>query len=293
MQMVKNATLQEGAGDSHAHEESTGLESVDCDRVEELCHELAQCSPAAWTSVRKVGPGRERPCQANLSIPYLQQYLKLHKIDVQDSIERNLESVIGVALKRKQAKETKARIRQAMRIAADKMFKESQEKTRQSTGVALLAPISPAPDEMIDRGLAEMLQPSANDILYDLGCGDGRWLVAAAARYGCQCVGIEVDEERIDLARKLAKEHNVESKVSIRKGNLIDADIRDATMIVAYLFPEGVAQLGQTICGRVREGIPLLLPGFAIPESSGDTKQPMLQRKSRISDGRPMYLYSV
>ena len=130
MQMVKNATLlQEGAGDSHAHEESIGLESANCDRVEELCHELAQCSPAAWTSVRKAGPGWESPCQANLSIPYLQQYLKLHKIDVQDSIERNLESAIGVALKRKQAKETKARIRQAMRIAADEMFKSRRKLT--------------------------------------------------------------------------------------------------------------------------------------------------------------------
>ena len=282
------AFSRKGGGDRVA-----GVDVAACDL---LCERLRSCSEPTWIAICKGGRSSSQhgAGYSTLSHVYLEQYMKLNKLKPTQSIAQDLRLVINCAQRKKRARESREKIRAAMRIAASKMFKESCENLKRNTRVELLAPISPAPDEMIDCGLGEMLSPGPKDILYDLGCGDGRWLVTAALRYGCKCVGIEVDDDRIRLAKAQVERYDVADLVDIRKDDLLTANIGNATIVVAYLFPEGVAQLGHSICDRVKPGTPLLLPGFCIPDSpESRSKKPRLLRKSNISDGRPIYLYEV
>mmetsp|Transcript_11004 Transcript_11004/g.17966 ORF Transcript_11004/g.17966 Transcript_11004/m.17966 type:complete len:130 (-) Transcript_11004:397-786(-) len=72
-----------------------------------------------------------------------------------------------------------------------------------------LAPISPCPNDLIDTVL-QNVNLSQESTLIDLGCGDGRWLCHAAQRYGCHCWGVDIDPERLSLAKQRSREVSVE-----------------------------------------------------------------------------------
>lgn len=76
------------------------------------------------------------------------------------------------------------------------------------------------------------------DLVYDLGCGDGRIVVTAAQKYGARGVGVDIDPERIREANANAKKAGVTDRVQFILGDLFDADIRPATVVTLYLLPE-------------------------------------------------------
>lgn len=76
-----------------------------------------------------------------------------------------------------------------------------------------------------------------NDVVYDLGCGDGRIVVAAAAKFGARGVGIDIDPLRIQEARRNAKTAGVGKRVTFRNEDLFEADIHEATVVALYLYP--------------------------------------------------------
>lgn len=85
---------------------------------------------------------------------------------------------------------------------------------------------------------AEMLKlakVSDKDLVFDLGCGDGRILVMAAKKHGCRAVGIDVDPLRVQDARLNVKKHRVEHLVTIKQGDLFNVDLRAATVVMLYL----------------------------------------------------------
>lgn len=95
----------------------------------------------------------------------------------------------------------------------------------------------PTTTEVVDRML-DVANVSPLDVVYDLGCGDGRIVIAAAKKYGTRGVGVDLDPARIREARANAKKAGVENLVSFRVGDLFKTDLREATVVTLYLLPE-------------------------------------------------------
>jgi len=84
--------------------------------------------------------------------------------------------------------------------------------------------------------LLDMAGVSEKDIVYDLGCGDGRVLITAARRFGARGVGFEIDPFRFVFAWFMTRISGQARKVSIRFGNFFGKDITDATVVVLFLY---------------------------------------------------------
>jgi len=87
------------------------------------------------------------------------------------------------------------------------------------------------------RAMLELANVKSSDIVYDLGCGDGRIVIAAAKSYGARGVGIDIDPARIREARKYARQAGVESRVEFREQDLFQANFREATVVTLFLLP--------------------------------------------------------
>jgi predicted O-methyltransferase YrrM len=95
---------------------------------------------------------------------------------------------------------------------------------------------------------------SRDDVVYDLGCGDGRIVIAAAKRHGIRGVGIDIDPERIAEANENAKKAGVADRVKFILGDLFDANIKDATIVTLYLLPDVNLKLRPKLLSDLRPG---------------------------------------
>ena len=87
------------------------------------------------------------------------------------------------------------------------------------------------------KAMLELAQVKSSDVVYDLGCGDGRIVIAAAKSYGARGVGIDIDPVRIRQAKRNATQVGVESRVEFREQDLFQADFREATVVTLFLLP--------------------------------------------------------
>ena len=94
----------------------------------------------------------------------------------------------------------------------------------------------PTPQDVVVRML-ELAEVSADDMVYDLGCGDGRVVVTAATTYGCQGRGYDIDPLRVRDSRENAQTHGVEQLVEIDKKDNFKLDLREADVVFLYLLP--------------------------------------------------------
>jgi SAM-dependent methyltransferase len=94
----------------------------------------------------------------------------------------------------------------------------------------------PTPDEVVAKML-ELAKVSKEDVVYDLGCGDGRIVVAAAEKHGCKAVGYDIDPKRIAEAKANVKEHKVEKLATIEQKDIFELDLSKANVITLYLLP--------------------------------------------------------
>lgn len=94
----------------------------------------------------------------------------------------------------------------------------------------------PTPDEVID-ALLTLGNIQKQDIVYDLGCGDGRILITAAQRIGVRGVGIDIDHERIQEAIHNAKVAGVSHLVHFHHQDLYESEFQEATIVILYLLP--------------------------------------------------------
>lgn len=100
----------------------------------------------------------------------------------------------------------------------------------------------PTPPPVVDKML-ELANITADDVVYDLGCGDGRIVIAAAKEFGARGVGIDIDPERIKESRANAKAAGVEHLVEFRQADIFKTDFSDASVVMLYLLPELNLQL--------------------------------------------------
>ncbi len=110
--------------------------------------------------------------------------------------------------------------------------KPATEKPRQPDVIFV-----PTPHDVVERMLKEA-KVTKKDVVYDLGCGDGRIVAAAAKKFGCRCFGYDIDPERIEESLKTVKKHGVEHLVTITKADIFKLDLSKASVVTLYLLPD-------------------------------------------------------
>jgi SAM-dependent methyltransferase len=97
-----------------------------------------------------------------------------------------------------------------------------------------LAPRTPSPEQAVDRML-EIAHLKPGETVYDLGCGDGRILIAAAKRYKVKGVGIEISNRLSEVAAENVKKAGLQQQIKIVRGNFMQTDLSDANVVTLYL----------------------------------------------------------
>ena len=141
--------------------------------------------------------------------------------------------------------------------------------------------------------VAEMLKlarVAANDVVYDLGCGDGRIVIAAARTYGARGIGVDIDPARIDEARENARRAGVEHLVTFRVEDARATDLSDATVVTLYLVAALNAQLRPRLASQLRPGSRIVSHNFPIGDWEPDHVDVF-----RSADGqtRTVYLWKI
>lgn len=130
--------------------------------------------------------------------------------------------------------------------------------------------------------VAAMLRLSdldGSDVLYDLGCGDGRIPITAAQEYGVRAVCVDIDPDRIKEATENARKAGVADRVQMVEGDLFEMNLRDATAVTLYLLPELNLRLMPKLLRELKPGTPIVSHEFPM----GDWK-PEVQLTMRLPD---------
>jgi len=114
-------------------------------------------------------------------------------------------------------------------------------------------PFFPSTDEAV-RGMLELAGTGPQDVVYDLGCGDGRIVIAAAKDFGARGVGIDIDPAPLRMAVYNARRAGVEDRVRFERGDLFEADIHDATVVTLFLFESLNRRLLPKLLRELRPG---------------------------------------
>lgn len=142
----------------------------------------------------------------------------------------------------------------------------------------------PTPQPVV-QAMLQLAAVTKNDIVFDLGSGDGRIPIAAARLHGAHAVGIELDSRLIKLSRCRAREAKVETLVEFRQQDMFRTDLRDATVVTLFLFPELNARLRGKLLAELRPGTRIVSHRFGL----GD----WLPERTIEAEGNPLMLWTV
>jgi SAM-dependent methyltransferase len=158
----------------------------------------------------------------------------------------------------------------------------SPAATDTSSGTALAGLWVPSPPEVI-AAMLELARVAPTDVVYDLGSGEGEIVIEAARRYGVRAVGVELDRERIENARKNAAAAGVADRVTFIEQDLFVADIGEATVVTLYLFPELTERLLPKLLRELRPGTRIVSHDFGLADWAPDqTVEVPLDRIRRV-----------
>ena len=143
----------------------------------------------------------------------------------------------------------------------------------------------PTPQEVVDQML-KLAKVGKNDVLYDLGSGDGRIPVTAAKRFGIRATGIDIDPQRIAEANENAKKNGVSHLVQFKREDLFKTDFKDATVVTLYLLPDLNVKLRPRLLAELK-------PGTRIVSHQFDMGTWKPERKVELSAGRVIYLWTI
>src|SRR5262249_12108752 len=94
----------------------------------------------------------------------------------------------------------------------------------------------PTPQEVVEHML-ELAKVKKGDVVYDLGCGDGRIVVTAAKKYGAYGFGVDIDAQRVRESLENVQRHKVQNLVTIKQADVFTLDLKEASVICLYLLP--------------------------------------------------------
>ncbi len=121
-----------------------------------------------------------------------------------------------------------------------------------------------ATDLSIVNAMLTLAGVTRDDVVYDLGCGDGRIVIAAAKEFGARGVGVDLDPQRIREAQANAARAGVADRVTFRVEDLFDADIQSATVVTLFLSPELNARLRPKLTSQLRPGTRIVSHRYGI-----------------------------
>ena len=107
--------------------------------------------------------------------------------------------------------------------------------------------------ETVDRML-DVAGVRPGDVVYDLGCGDGRMVIAAAKKFGTRGVGVDLDPARIREARANAQRAGVDKSITFKVADLFETDLREATVVMIYLLPKVNRRLKPKLFAELQPG---------------------------------------
>ncbi len=142
----------------------------------------------------------------------------------------------------------------------------------------------PTPQVVVD-SMLEVANVTKNDIVYDLGCGDGRIPVTAAKKYGARAVCIDIDPQRIKEAKENVATNKVENLVTVVEGDLFEQDLSKATVVTLYLLPSLNLKLMPKLMKELRPGTRVVSHAFDM----GDWKP----EKELDVDSRKIYFWTI
>jgi precorrin-6B methylase 2 len=142
----------------------------------------------------------------------------------------------------------------------------------------------PTPQEVVD-AMLKLAKVGANDVVYDLGSGDGRLPVTAAKVYGARGIGIDIDPQRIREANENAKAAGVTDKVRFLNQDLFTTNISEATVVTLYLLPSLNLKLLPKLNAELKPGTRVVSHAFDM----GDIKP---QQQINVN-GRTVYFWTI
>lgn len=113
--------------------------------------------------------------------------------------------------------------------------------------------------------MMEMAEVSPEDVVYDLGCGDGRMLISAAMRYHARAVGIEIDPLRYLWCQFLVTILGQRKRIQIIFGNFFNKDLSEADVVLCYLMPDALTKLETKFKQELRSGTRVVSNRFTFP----------------------------
>jgi len=145
-------------------------------------------------------------------------------------------------------------------------------------------PYVPTPPEVVETML-KLGEVKKGDIVYDLGCGDGRIVIMAAQKFDARGTGVDLNPERIKEAEENARKAGVSDRVRFIEKNLFDVDIHDATVVTLYLLPDVNLKLRPKLLRELKVGTRILSHQFDMVDWKPD-------KKVEVS-WRSVYLWTV
>jgi SAM-dependent methyltransferase len=130
-------------------------------------------------------------------------------------------------------------------------------------------PYVPTPEEVVMEML-KIANVGKNDVLYDLGCGDGRIVITAAKKFGCRGVGIDIDPQRIRESQSNAIEAGVSDKVKFIQMDLFESKISEATVVTLYLLSKVNLRLRPKLLRELNPGTRVVSHEFTMGEWDSD-----------------------
>jgi SAM-dependent methyltransferase len=144
-------------------------------------------------------------------------------------------------------------------------LQEPFARLAKSWGPKLDVPYVPTPERVVDEML-KLAKVTKDDMVYDLGCGDGRIVVTAAKQYGARGVGVDIDPKRIRESNANARKAEVTDQVRFVRGDLFKMDLKDATVVTLYLLPEINVKLRPKLFRELKPGTRIVSHDFDMGE---------------------------
>jgi SAM-dependent methyltransferase len=152
-------------------------------------------------------------------------------------------------------------------------------------------PYVPTTEDAV-KAMLKLANLRKSDIVYDLGCGDGRIVIAAAKEYGAHGVGIDINPERIQQAEDNARKAGVENLVRFEESDLFDADIHEATVVTLFLLEKLNLRLRPKLVKDLRPGARIVSNTFGMGDWKPD-RELTVGDPSEESFSHRLYLWVV
>ena len=143
-------------------------------------------------------------------------------------------------------------------------------------------------EDRVVTAMLNLAKVTKDDVVYDLGCGDGRIVIAAAKQFGARGVGVDIDPQRIEEANALAKKAGVTDKVKFFVADIFDPnlEIKDATVVALFLLQSMNERLRPRFQKELRPGTRIVANSFTLGEG-------WPAEKTQVVDNSAIYLWTI